>query len=147
MENMEIETNGQTVTIENQTAIESATNKRKRPPEEERLWAVLSHITLGIIGIIVLAGGIKTVAHSRFTKRHALTALFNGIAAVVVSILWYYIYVGVGLIAGEQVIYDVFRIGMLGLIMIFSSRQLLQALAQPREWILRSHGRIRWRGG
>ena len=87
--------------------------------EESKLWSVLSHITMGIVGIIVVFGGVQSVKGNRFNFIHAINSIVNGVLATIVIVIWQLIYVGLGELMGPQSIYDTYWIVMIILIIVF----------------------------
>ncbi len=107
-------------------------SRTKRPSEDARLFSVLSHITLGIVGIVILLGIVKSVKGDRFVMRHALTALFNGIISVLVAVIWYLTLLVIGKLTGPQMIQDIFQYGMIGLILIFFLTAFIASVGAAR---------------
>lgn len=90
-----------------------------KPTEDAKLYSVLSHITLGIVGIVVLLGLVKPVKGNRFAITNALTAIFNGLVGIIAMIIWHLAYLTAGSLAGPQLLFDIYRYGMVILILIF----------------------------
>jgi uncharacterized membrane protein len=116
---------------DNEQAIQ-INNKTKRPNEDARLFSVLSHITLGIVGIVILLGIVKSVKGDRFVMRHALTAIFNGIISVLIAVIWYLTSKVIGTLTGPQMIQDIFQYGMIGLILIFFLAAFIASVGAAR---------------
>ena len=96
---------------------QTLTNRVARKPDpDSRLFAVLSHVTFGIMGIIILTGAIKAAKGNRFVLRHALTAIFNSIVAILAIIVWILAYMVIGRLTGFMIISDFYTYGIVGLI-------------------------------
>jgi hypothetical protein len=106
--------------------------RHPKPTEDAKLYSVLSHITLGIVGIIILLGLIKSVKGDRFAITNALTAIFNGLIAIITMVVWHLIYLTAGSLAGPQLLFDIYRYGMIVLILIFFISAFISSVLSAR---------------
>lgn len=93
-----------------QTTVDTA------PNEEEKLYSVLTNITFGTIGILILLKLIEPVKESNFVHKNAITSLINGIMTALLIGLWQGIYIMLATIMGPQTVYDAYLIVMMVLL-------------------------------
>lgn len=86
------------------------------PNEEEKLYSVLTNITFGTIGILILLKLIEPVKESNFVHKNAITSLINGIMTALLIGLWQGIYIMLATIMGPQTVYDAYLIVMMVLL-------------------------------
>lgn len=83
------------------------------PNEEEKLYSVLTNITFGMVGILVLLRLIEPVKHSEFAYKNAIVSLINGIMTALLIGLWQGIFIAMATIMGPQTVYDTYLIVMM----------------------------------
>ncbi|NLI40645.1 MAG: hypothetical protein GX421_05645 [Caldisericales bacterium] len=87
--------------------------KNQLPEENEVLYSVIAHISLGIVGIAVLSGMIASVKDSKFAHDHSVLSVINGALTFLVMFSWYYLFVGLGSLMGQQAVYEWYVMGMM----------------------------------
>lgn len=103
-----------------------------RPNTDSRLFAVLSHVTFGIMGILILVGAVKIAKGNKFILRHALTSIFNSIVAILAIIVWVLAYMVIGRITGFMIISDFYMYGIIGLILFFYSAAFIASIGAAK---------------
>lgn len=83
------------------------------PSEEEKLYSVLTNITFGIVGILILLRLIEPVKESEFTYKNSIVSLINGIITALLIGLWQGIFIAMATIMGPQTVYDTYLIVMM----------------------------------
>lgn len=86
------------------------------PNEEEKLYSVLTNITFGTIGILILLKLIEPIKESNFVHKNAIISLINGIMTALLIGLWQGIYIMLATIMGPQTVYDAYLIVMMVLL-------------------------------
>ncbi len=87
--------------------------------EDSRLFSVLSHATMGLVGVLVMFGVFEPVRGNRFAGKHAVSSVINGVVMALVLLLWYLIYQGVGQFTGPQNVFFVYQYGLMGMLVMF----------------------------
>lgn len=83
------------------------------PNEEEKLYSVLTNITFGMVGILILLHLIEPVKQSEFAHKNAIVSLINGIMTALLIGLWQGIFIAMATIMGPQTVYDTYLIVMM----------------------------------
>jgi hypothetical protein len=83
------------------------------PTEEEKLYSVLTNITFGIVGILILLRLIESVKESEFAYRNSIISLINGLITALLIGLWQGIFIAMATIMGPQTVYDAYLIVMM----------------------------------
>jgi len=86
---------------------------KQAPEENEVLYSVIAHISLGIVGIAVLSGMIASVKDGKFAHDHSVLSVINGVLTLVVMFSWYYLFLGLGALMGQQAVYEWYTMGMM----------------------------------
>jgi hypothetical protein len=100
--------------------------------EDSKLFAVLSHATMGLVGLLVMFGAFEAVRGNRFAGKHAVSSVINGVVAVIVLVFWYLVYLAVGQFTGPQNVYFVYQYGLMGLIVVFYGTAFWSAIKASR---------------
>lgn len=87
--------------------------------EDSRLFSVLSHATMGLVGLLVMLGVFEPVRGNRFAGRHAVSSVINGVVMALTLLLWYLVYQAVGQFTGPQNVYFVYQYGLMGMLVMF----------------------------
>lgn len=83
------------------------------PNEEEKLYSVLTNITFGMVGILILLHLIGPVKQSEFAYKNAIVSLINGILTALLIGFWQGIFIAMATIMGPQTVYDTYLIVMM----------------------------------
>lgn len=87
--------------------------------EDSRLFSVLSHATMGLVGLLVMLGVFEPVRGNRFAGKHAVSSVINGVVMALTLLLWYLVYQAVGQFTGPQNVYFVYQYGLMGMLVMF----------------------------
>ncbi len=87
--------------------------------EEAKLYSVLSHITLGVVGILVAFNLVAPVKGNKYVFVHAIASIINGLLTAITVTLWHLLYLGLSQVMGPQTVFDVYWVGMM-IIILFS---------------------------
>lgn len=108
--------------------------------EDSRLFSVLSHATMGLVGLLVMFGVFEPVRGNRFAGKHAVSSVINGAVMAVVLLLWYLIYQGVGQFTGPQNVFFVYQYGLMGMLVMFYGTAFWSAIKANKG----GHANIIW---
>ncbi len=112
-------TNMEEIQKSNDNQIAYTNTVSTRPNTDSRLFAVLSHVTFGIMGILILVGAVKIAKGNKFILRHAITSIFNSIVAILAVIVWVLANMVISKFTGFMIISDFYMYGIVGLIIFF----------------------------
>lgn len=94
-------------------SLQIETMSASEPSEEEKLYSVLTNITFGIVGILILLRLIEPVKQSIFAHKNSIVSLINGIITALLIGLWQGIFIAMATIMGPQTVYDTYLIVMM----------------------------------
>jgi CDP-diglyceride synthetase len=127
---------------------DSSVDRRLQITEDAKLFAVLSHATMGLVGLLVMFGAFESARGNKFAGKHAVTSVINGVILVLTLVVWYLIYLAVGQFTGPQNVYFVYQYVMMGLIVMFYATAFWSAIRASKGgyanifWITPIIGRI-----
>jgi hypothetical protein len=98
---------------------DAAASQPKLVNEDSKLFAVLSHATMGIVGLLVMFGVFEPVRGNRYAGKNAVASVINGVIMIIVLVLWYLVYLAVGNFTGPQSVYFVYQYVLMGLLVLF----------------------------
>gem|GEM_PF-747440 len=116
---------------------------KQAPEENEVLYSVIAHISLGIVGIAVLSGMIASVKDGKFAHDHSVLSVINGVLTLVVMFSWYYLFLGLGALMGQQAVYEWYTMGMMLFVIASFGGPFIQRSSHPLVKYLLCHGSIR----
>lgn len=96
--------------------------------EEAKLYSVLSHITLGVVGIIVAFNLVAPVKGNKYVYVHAIVSIINGLLMAIMVTIWHLLYLGLSQMMGPQTVFDIYWIGMMLIILVAFGGALYNAI-------------------
>ncbi|MBP7733285.1 MAG: hypothetical protein KA140_05955 [Caldisericia bacterium] len=102
-----------------QTKSESSVDKRHQITEDAKLFSVLSHASMGIMGLFVMFGAFGSVRGNKFTGKQAVSSVVNGVITILALLLVDLAYKAIGQFTGPQTVYFIPQYGSMGLLVMF----------------------------
>lgn len=102
-----------------QVKTEPTVEKKYQITEDAKLFSVLSHASMGIIGLLVMFGVFGSVRGNKFTGKQAVSSVVNGVVAILALLLVDLVYKAIGQFTGPQTVYFIPQYGSMGLLVLF----------------------------
>ena len=111
-----------------QVKTDAVVDKRYQITEDAKLFAVLSHASMGIIGLLVMFGAFESVKGNKFAGKQAVSSVVNGVVLILALLLVDLMYKAVGQFTGPQTVFFISQYGSMGLLVMFYATAFWSAI-------------------